>query len=866
MGKRNQKWRNKNKNKRSNNKVIQAGRNSDFVTQTVAQGNPKFEAYYAVQGLHHTKADGSKVGNFEEWNNERIHWRTTLGKVLPASFRFCLYDKLVPVSVKQEMETQVQNILQKAQAWDKDTWEQQQEIQGNSLGKRKKSEMHTPITYENLQPHQLQLTKLPFGDYCYQLQLDKNIIRKHPALKELHQWLMQHTDCGHVTRQEAVSMIPPIVLLNTPPTTTPTNQNHTTGQSIFDMCAAPGSKTSQLLEGLATLDTHDQLHNLLVANDVNPSRAHMLTHQLKRILGHYPAALMTAAPAQHFPASRSVQGKFDKLLADVPCSGDGTTRKNIGVWKEWSQLGALGLHKLQHEIAWKGVSTLLKMGGYMCYSTCSLNPIEDEAVVAELLRKSKGNLELVDIHQSLGGFVTRPGVSDWKVLCEPLSKAQQKSRDRKNTPRMQAKRAEYEAKQEQEQKNEEAAAEDDAKELATNGESTKATETPSEPPTDKKMEPLTKFEPTSMDPEYLMEQALATGLVHVPNMEEAKEKGLDNRIQSSNFPPTPEEAAKFQLHRCIRVVSHDNNTGGFFVALLKKTGPIGGSDFKNVRQAAEAEANGQTVVEMANDDVEEEEDANTAEPEAKRIKVDEDGDAAVEDPGETETPTGEDEDDAAANDTSSNNNNRKIRFSTEFHTVDAAILDPLLEYYGLTGPHVRKDLFMNRSGGDTKNIFWVAPCVKDLFDAGMNIQNRVNIISTGLKAFTRNNTLKDCEVSHRLAQDAIQFLVPHMSDKRKFSVSFDDFERCLNGNTMMKMEEFSADFRSRARGLDLGCFVVILEGYEERLHEKMIGVMWRCKGDHVNTLVSKPEKDGLLTKLAVLKEEHSAEAKPAETS
>ena len=52
----------------------------------------------------------------------------------------------------------------------------------------------------------------------------------------------------------------------------------------------------------------------------------------------------------------------------------------------------------------------------MVYSTCSLNPIEDEAVVAELLRCSKGAVELVDVSQQLPSLKRSPGVSSWKVV------------------------------------------------------------------------------------------------------------------------------------------------------------------------------------------------------------------------------------------------------------------------------------------------------------------------------------------------------------------------------------------------------------------------------------------------------------------
>jgi multisite-specific tRNA:(cytosine-C5)-methyltransferase len=58
---------------------------------------------------------------------------------------------------------------------------------------------------------------------------------------------------------------------------------------------------------------------------------------------------------------------------------------------------------------------LLKPDGLMCYSTCSMNPLEDEAVIAQILRLSKGTVELVDISGELLGLKRTPGISKWKV-------------------------------------------------------------------------------------------------------------------------------------------------------------------------------------------------------------------------------------------------------------------------------------------------------------------------------------------------------------------------------------------------------------------------------------------------------------------
>ena len=85
----------------------------------------------------------------------------------------------------------------------------------------------------------------------------------------------------------------------------------------------------------------------------------------------------------------------DRIICDVPCSGDGTLRKIPEAWKQWHPDYGIKLHSLQLTIALRGLA-LLRVGGIMCYSTCTFNPIEDEAVVGELLRVCGGAVELMD--------------------------------------------------------------------------------------------------------------------------------------------------------------------------------------------------------------------------------------------------------------------------------------------------------------------------------------------------------------------------------------------------------------------------------------------------------------------------------------
>ena len=92
-------------------------------------------------------------------------------------------------------------------------------------------------------------------------------------------------------------------------------------------------------------------------------------------------------------------------------------RKNVDVWSKWNFTHACNLHGIQMRIARRAVE-LLQEGGMMVYSTCSLNPVENEAVVYNLLLEYKDQIELVDVRDKLPGLKTVNGLYTWNLMSK----------------------------------------------------------------------------------------------------------------------------------------------------------------------------------------------------------------------------------------------------------------------------------------------------------------------------------------------------------------------------------------------------------------------------------------------------------------
>jgi 16S rRNA C967 or C1407 C5-methylase (RsmB/RsmF family) len=903
------------------------------------------EAYYSLVGLHNTRYDTSTkqfvpCTNDEEKHAERDLFMSTLSAILPASFRV---DRSLDSTIQgnileelnefvgKEMELEIElpqrsaafggmkHILEKGgtvateESYEKKTKVEEnpksdddakepanagadagakEATDGDDNAKEDAAKMNGDSNNSNnkndYQPIFIKKTvapakPIPFitssdtkTTLGYQLSVDRRTLKRNKSLEPLHNWMKIQSDCGHITRQETVSMIPPVVL------------NAQEGMSVLDMCAAPGSKTCQLLEVVGGLDNTSgdkkEPSGYVVANDADEKRAYMLVNQLRRM--NSPAVFTTSCDGQYFPIlddksdrGTEKEGMFDRVLADVPCSGDGTVRKNPGIWRHWNQLGSLALHPLQLSIALRG-ARLTKVGGYMVYSTCSMNPMENESVVAELLRIGEGALVLEDPRERMEGLVARPGWSTWRVLRESKNRTRKAMKDykRKNNPKMQAKRKEWAEKRakgecppplEKQQKTN-----DQGQEVEEEEEEEKC-------PPPSPYDTIPYVPPATWDEAALSERTTSLGFVEYTSYEEVEEE-WKRRVRVSCFPPTKEEADKFELHKSLRCLPQDMDTGGFYVALLKKVKPLGKNATDRMHALARESRGGGDVdthiacnqkkkdgdeddkkksyygkqdasedVTMTESSAAEDTGADTTdvEPVADVGKVEDENKSKEvgKNEEEKEEPIQKAPQGKVGTWNHKHKNKKTDLGSEDFIPTDPSVWAPIIEEYGLA-PTFPKEQFMVRASGEAKILYFITKSIKEeLIDRG--IQDRVTVINSGLKAFERCS-LKEKRVDYRLAQEGIQFVVPHVT-KRILSANMDDFFACVKEG-FINFDKFSEPFQKELEKLEVGSFIVTLEGYEKDVAKKMYLSMWRRPSKTVNCFVTKVEMEAILSKMRAL--------------
>lgn len=185
---------------------------------------------------------------------------------------------------------------------------------------------------------------------------------------------------GVIFPQSSVSMIPPLVMDLEP------------GMTVLDLCASPGAKTTEIAQLMEN-------KGCIVANDVKNERINVLISNLQKC--GVLIAKITKMDGRKFAR---FENRFDVVLVDAPCSNIGIIRKNYSYAKHWSLKLSLGISKLQKELIFAGYKAL-KPGGVLVYSTCTLEVLENEAVVDYLLKNTNAEIEEINLPlKSLKGF------------------------------------------------------------------------------------------------------------------------------------------------------------------------------------------------------------------------------------------------------------------------------------------------------------------------------------------------------------------------------------------------------------------------------------------------------------------------------
>jgi NOL1/NOP2/sun family putative RNA methylase len=186
--------------------------------------------------------------------------------------------------------------------------------------------------------------------------------------------------------QEEVSMLPPVLLAPR------------RGERVLDLCAAPGGKTAQIAVMM-------QNEGTVVANDRSAGRMNVLRTTIDR-LGLLNVTT-TVYDAVNYPVD---DAGFDRVLADVPCTGEGTSRKYPGRFYPVEPGRFEAMSRIQRLILRKAVR-LCNPGGRIVYSTCTYAPEENECVVDAVLDVEAG-VRLVPA--AVDGFTASPGLTHWE--------------------------------------------------------------------------------------------------------------------------------------------------------------------------------------------------------------------------------------------------------------------------------------------------------------------------------------------------------------------------------------------------------------------------------------------------------------------
>lgn len=175
---------------------------------------------------------------------------------------------------------------------------------------------------------------------------------------------------GLFTVQDVAAMMPSLAL------------NPSPGDICVDVCSAPGGKTTHLAELMEN-------KGVIYAFDIHEHKIDIINKNAQRM----GIDIIRAECHDSATAKSDIIGKANKVLVDAPCSGLGIIRRKPDI--KWSKDDISALPEIQYNIL-KSASEYLMTGGEMVYSTCTLNPAENEGVIFRFLKENDG-YELIKI-------------------------------------------------------------------------------------------------------------------------------------------------------------------------------------------------------------------------------------------------------------------------------------------------------------------------------------------------------------------------------------------------------------------------------------------------------------------------------------
>lgn len=450
----------------------------------------------------------------------------------------------------------------------------------------------------------------------------------------------------------------------------------------------------------------------------------------------------------------------------------------------------------------------------MVYSTCSMNPVENEGVVAEILRRCGDSVELLDVSNELPELARRPGLSTWKVRDRgswfgvhedvpryrkhvisasmfPSGKGSKDSGTGSSSVEVNTDVADADMK--------------DSTDMGEGEQETTVTIDDSNNGDNLKTEEGTKVDC------------------------ESGEVTTSSSYKKLNSTSIRTEHSDYPLHRCMRIVPHDQNSGAFFIAVLHKLSPL------NENQVVDGVRIDQNISKDKTEKLEKDLVSHKASSEENTVHQQVIDNANVLDGEQNRDRDNKSSEDKSSEDSKVNVNEaakgqagtrdrRRQQNQGRWRGVDPVIffkdevtVKSIVSFYGITDSFPLEGHLVTRNPDTShvKRIYYVSKSVQDVLELNIKIGERLKITSLGLKIFERQSSKEGSPCTFRLSSEGLPLLLPYIT-KQILYASAIDFQHLLQYRTIKFPDFVDAKFGEEASALLPGCCVVVLrEGHQD---------------------------------------------------